>query len=189
LVPITNNIHPPEFTKYQQYAIGFKDLGIQLWEVHKYSNSLIGFYEIKPIDRQESISTITKRNPIAEKITEEIRVYTEEDHLNEVDDNVKELYSELKSAISTLGNDIEVRPKKQYVAFRRKQAFVSIIFLKSKLKLYLNTEINQIDDPLKKARNVTNIGHYSSGKTEITIKDRSEIPYVLPIVKQAYEKS
>jgi Domain of unknown function (DUF5655) len=113
----------PEFTKYQQYAIGFKDLGIQLWEVHKYSNGLIGFDEIKPIDRQESISTITKRNPIAKKVTEEIRVYTEEDHLNEVDDNIKELYSELKSAISTLGNDIEVRTKKHYVAFRRTHAF------------------------------------------------------------------
>src|SRR5919197_6391842 len=73
----------PEFTKYQQYAIGFKDLGIQLWEVHKYSDGLIGFDEIKPIDRQESISTITKRNPIAKKVTEEIRVYTEEDHLND----------------------------------------------------------------------------------------------------------
>ena len=24
----------PEFTKYQQHAIGFKDVGIQLWEVH-----------------------------------------------------------------------------------------------------------------------------------------------------------
>ena len=31
----------PEFTRHQQYAIGFKDLGIQLWEVHKYSNGLL----------------------------------------------------------------------------------------------------------------------------------------------------
>ena len=31
----------PEFTRYQQYAIGFKELGIQLWEVHKYSNGLL----------------------------------------------------------------------------------------------------------------------------------------------------
>jgi predicted transport protein len=66
---------------------------------------------------------------------------------------------------------------------------VSIVFLRSKLKAYLNIEMNQINDPLKKARDVKDIGHYSSGKTEITIKDRSEIPYVLPIVKQAYEKS
>jgi predicted transport protein len=38
-----------------------------------------------------------------------------------------EIYSELKSAILNLGKDIEVRPKKQYVAFRRKQAFVSFV--------------------------------------------------------------
>jgi hypothetical protein len=36
----------PEFTKYQQQAIGFKDLGIQLWEVHKYSNGTLTFNEL-----------------------------------------------------------------------------------------------------------------------------------------------
>jgi predicted transport protein len=106
-----------------------------------------------------------------------------------VDDKIKELYSELKSAILSLGKDIEVRPKKKYVAFRRKQAFVSIIFLKSKLKAYLNIEIDQINDPLKKARDVKDIGHYSSGKTEIIIADRGELSYVLSLIKQAYERS
>jgi predicted transport protein len=98
------------------------------------------------------------------------------------------MYSDLKSNILTLGKDIEIRPKKLYVAFRRKQGFVSIVFLRSKLKAYLNIEITQINDPLKKARDVKNIGHYSSGSTEITIKDRNEIPYILSIIKQAYEK-
>jgi predicted transport protein len=40
----------------------------------------------------------------------------------------------------------------------------------------------------KKARDVKDIGHYSSGETEITIKDRNEISYILSIIKQAYEK-
>jgi predicted transport protein len=88
-----------------------------------------------------------------------------------------------------LGKDIEVRPKKMYVAFRRNQAFASVIFLRSKLKAYLNIQVNQINDPLKKARDIKNIGHYSSGNTEITIQDRNEIPYILSIIKQAYEKS
>ena len=48
--------------------------------------------------------------------------------------------------------------------------------------------MNQINDPLKKARDVKDIGHYSSGNTEITIKDRNEIPYTLSLIKQAYEK-
>jgi predicted transport protein len=33
------------------------------------------------------------------------------------------------------------------------------------------------------------VGHYSSGKTEITIKEKSEIPYVLSLIKQVYERS
>lgn len=74
----------PEFTKYQQYVIGFRDFGIQLWEVHKYSNGLLILNEAKSPFTYESITSIAKRNPVAKKVSEEIRVYTEEDHLNGV---------------------------------------------------------------------------------------------------------
>jgi predicted transport protein len=49
-----------------------------------------------------------------------------------------------------------------------------LLYLRSKLKAYFNIEINEINDPLKKARDVKDIGHYSSGKTEITTKDRNK---------------
>jgi hypothetical protein len=78
----------PEFTKYQQHAIGFKDLGIQLWEVHKYNNDLLVFNEVKSPSTKEPITTIAKNNDVAKKVTEEIRVYTEEDHLESVEDKV-----------------------------------------------------------------------------------------------------
>jgi len=92
----------PEFTKYQQHAIGFKDLGIQLWEVHKYSSrGLLVLNEVKSPSTKEPITAIAKNK-------------------------VKEMYSELKSNILTIGKDIEVRPKKQSAAFRRKQAFVRL---------------------------------------------------------------
>ena len=100
----------PEFTKYQQHAIGFKNLGIQLWEVHKYNNGLLVFNEVKSPSAKEPITAIAKNNAVVKKVTEEIKVYTEEDHLTSVDDGVKEMYSELKSNILTLGKDIEVRP-------------------------------------------------------------------------------
>jgi hypothetical protein len=45
----------PEFTKYQQHAIGFRDLGIQLYEIHKYTNGLILLNEIQsPFERRGS---------------------------------------------------------------------------------------------------------------------------------------
>ena len=42
---------------------------------------------------------------------------------------------------------------------------------------------------MKKARDVKKIGHYSPGDTEIVISERSEIPYALSLIKQAYERS
>ena len=92
-------------------------MGIQLWEIHKYSNGFLVFNEAKSPFTKEPITTIAKSNPIAKKVTEEIKVYTEEDHLNRVGDNVKELYSELKSAILTFGNDIGIRQKKRMLHF------------------------------------------------------------------------
>ena len=88
-------------------------LGIQLWEVHKYSNGLLVFNEAKSPFTKEPLTAIAKRNPAAKRITEEIKVYSEDDLLEIAEDKVKELYQELKVAIINLGTDVEVRPTKR----------------------------------------------------------------------------
>ena len=97
--------------------------------VLKYSNDLLVFNEVKSPSTKETITTVVKNNNVAKKVTEEIKVYTEEDHLKLVEDKIKEIYSELNIRHYVLGKDIELRPKKHYVAFRRNQAFASVIFL------------------------------------------------------------
>ena len=142
----------PEFTRYQQYAIGFRDFPIELWQIHKYEDNLILFEEIAPMERKESISSVAKEKYITAKVTEEIKIYTEDEHLSTVDKNIKDLYSELKSAILAIGDDIQLRCKKNYISFRRKPNFVAIRFRKSKLRLGFNIDVNHLNDPLKKAK-------------------------------------
>lgn len=77
-------------------------------------------------------------------------MYNEEDLLEIAEDNVKELYQELKTAITNLGTDIEIRPTKMYIAFRRNKGFAGVVVLRSKLKVYLNIDVSQLKDPLKK---------------------------------------
>jgi predicted transport protein len=76
-----------------------------------------------------------------------------------------------------------------YIAFRRSKGFAGVVVLRSKLKVYLNIDISQLKDPFKKARDVQDIGHYSHGDTEVVIPERSEIPYTLSLIKQAYERN
>lgn len=52
--------------------------------------------------------------------------------------------------------------------------------------MYINVGINQINDPLKKAKDYAKF----SGKiVEISIENRSEVSYALTLIKQAYEIS
>jgi hypothetical protein len=105
----------PEFTKYQQQAIGFKDLGIQLWEVHKYNNGTLTFNEIKPsTTTKESIATITRNSTMAKRVSKEICVYTEDDLLRLCNDNIKSLYRHSQDSIHlNLGSGLISEPKSQ----------------------------------------------------------------------------
>ena len=175
----------PEFTKYQQQAIGFKDLGIQLWEIHKYGADTLTFNEVKPFTiTKESIATITRNSIEVKRVSEEIRVYTEDDILKICDNKIRGLYSELKSALLDLGTDVTIHPTKIYIAFHRKQAFTGFHPSKSKLRLDFSVRNSELNDPKKIARGVRH-GNWSA----ISITESNEIPYALSLIRQAYEKS
>ncbi len=74
----------------------------------KYKNGLVLFDEVKPLATKESITSIAKSSPAAKKVSREIRVYAEDDHLRKVEDSVKELYANMKSGILELDRDIEI---------------------------------------------------------------------------------
>src|SRR5690554_377000 len=106
----------PSFTSYQKEAINFKDLPIELWEIKRYSNQTVSYNQIQTSGAQESIKTISKQDEVIEKVTREIKVFTEQEHLEGIPDEIKELYEKFKNAILNL-DGIEVKPKKLYIAF------------------------------------------------------------------------
>jgi predicted transport protein len=55
--------------------------------------------------------------------------------------------------------------------------------------MYLNADRSQLKDPFDKVRDVRNIGHYSSGDSEITLSSPNDIPIALSLIKQVYDKS
>ena len=54
-------------------------LGIQLWEVHKDSNGHLICNKAKSPSTKKPLTVIAKQNPAAKRLTEEIKVYSEDD--------------------------------------------------------------------------------------------------------------
>jgi predicted transport protein len=175
----------PSFTENQIQATNFKDIAIELWEVKQYENDSIFIKPIKKTNSAESIKPLTQNKESLKKVTEEIKVYTEEDVLNKGSDEMKELYVKFKNSIMNLHYDIAVQPKKDYIAYKLSKNIVDITVLKNSIKLWINLKKGRLDDPKKIARDVSRVGHWGNGDYEISIKDDHELEYILSLIKQA----
>ncbi|MGO3812979.1 DUF5655 domain-containing protein, partial [Mesonia sp.] len=172
------------FTENQKTATNFKDIAIELWEVKRYENNLVSVNQIKKSKAAESIKPITSSNAKLESVTKEIKVYTEEDHLANKLDEVIELYEAFKEAILNLADDIEIEPKKLYIAFKKNKNISDIVILKKGLKLFINLPIGKLEDPKGIMRDVSNTGHWGNGDYETIIKNTKDLEYIMSLIKQ-----
>lgn len=179
----------PSFTQYQIQSINFKDLPIELWEIKKYANETISFEQILPLGATESIKTISKGGKTIEGVSKEIKVYTEDEHLAESSDEIKEVYDKLKTDLLTISNDIKIKPTKFYIGFLSKTNFVDVHIQKKSLKIWLNLKKGELDDPKNLARDVSNIGHWGNGDYELQVSDDKDIDYIISLAKQSYRKN
>ncbi len=178
----------PSFTSYQREAINFKDLPIELWEVKRYANDTVFYDQIQNTGAQESIKTISPSNSSIDEVIQEVKVYTEDDHLAYAGEAIKELYFRFKEAIINLG-DIDVKPNKLYMAFIAGSNIVDIKLQKKALKMWVNLNKGQLDDPKKIMRDVSTTGHHGNGDYEISLNSDDNLEYILSLIKQSYKKN
>jgi predicted transport protein len=176
----------PSFTTYQKEAINFKDLPIELWEIKRYSNQTVSFNQIQTQGAEESIKTISKGNDTINKVSKEIKVYTEEDHLSHANDEIKELYEKFKTAILNF-DGVEIKPQKLYIAFIKNSSnIVDFEIQRKALKITINLPISKLEDPKKLARDVSNIGKWGNGDYQIKVENDNDFEYIMSLIKQSY---
>ncbi|MCA2722138.1 MAG: hypothetical protein IM469_10120 [Microcystis sp. M176S2] len=177
------------FTENQKLATNFKDIAIELWEVKRFANDTVSITPIKKSKSAESIKPLTLQNKELQAVQDEIKVYTEEDHLIKPTDEIKELYELFKNRILTLTDDIEVVPQKMYIAFRKeKKNFAYLHIQKKNIKIWLNAKWGEIVDSKGISYDVSKKGHYGYGDYEIDMKDDSKLEYILSLVKETLKK-
>lgn len=180
----------PSFTTYQREAINFKDLPIELWEVKKYDNSTMSFEQIQKSGTQESIKTISRNDDSVEKVVSELIVFTEQEHVQKAEFDIRELYESFKERIFNLADNITLNPRKHFVGFKIDgNTFCDVVFQSKSLKLFLNLKSGELEDSKKLARDVSNIGHWGNGAYEIKIADSEDLEYILSLVKQSLRKN
>lgn len=179
------------FTAYQQNAINFKDLPIELWEVKKYDNQTILYSQLKSADTKESIKTISKDKTI-EKVSREVKKYSIDDHFRDGWDNSRDLFDTLRDKIFELDNSIEEKINKYYIGFKvssLKWNICTVHVYMSKLELNLiRVDKEDIRDPEEKVVKIPWKERGWGKSCNYVITHPNDIDYAMFLLKQVYEK-
>lgn len=180
------------FSERQKRAISFQGLPIDLWNFEWLENDFFKI-EKESLTREAKLSEFSKSigngSMTIQKVQREIKEYDREYHEKIANPEVWELFEVIENEVPNWG-DFEIRFKKQYIVFRSNgKGFLSVVFYKSRIKVYTLKEVQSLipSNSSLKIRDVSNIGHYGFGTTEILISNKKDLTELFFILKKAYE--
>ncbi|PWA05860.1 DUF5655 domain-containing protein [Flavobacterium psychrotolerans] len=185
----------PEYKKYDLHAVQVMGANIELWQYKLYENDILNIEEIykRTNTTSRELDDYNEKNPVMVEagkkaaITRKNAVYTIEEHFDNLDKSLVDLFNTVRDYITSLDSSIEELPKKNYIAYKTSQNFVCLQTYKKKLTLYLKLNPDEVKPMPTQCRDVRNIGHYGTGEFELIIKDLLDLEETKFLINEAYK--
>ena len=192
----------PAFNNFQKNSVNFKDIPFELWQIQRSKGGLIGLEQHQASSR-ESIETISGREQksLISKVSSEVRVVTEEDHIAKASDNCQKIWVEFRDRLANFSGT-HFFSTKSYVGMKKGTKNLCVIgFRKNSLNIEVvrgtirpsgkrSKEFFSFDDPKKVAKDKT--WKWKSGDTGVVyvlkVDAVNDLDYVMYLINQKYEK-
>lgn len=174
------------FTTYQQNAINFKDLPIELWEAKRYDNGSVIYNQLKAPDSNESINTVSKNKTVT-SVSREVKKYSLEDHFQRGGPESPKLFEELHNKILELDPRIEIRTTRHYIGFQINGLNVAAVNVRrTGLRLSLmRTRPTDVKDPEKKLEYITNSKNsFNQHMSCMKVSTGADVSYAVLMIQQ-----
>ncbi len=114
--------------------------------------------------------------------------YTIEDHPHLLSTSIRPLFEAFRKEVLTLDPCVTEEFKKLYIAYKAETNFVDVVPQAKRLYLSLNMPFMELSDPKGICRDVSTMGRWGNGDVEVGIRAIDELPYVMGLVRQSFER-
>ncbi len=114
-------------------------------------------------------------------------IYTLENHPALTSPTMKPVYEAFRKEVLALDDCVSEEFLKLYVAFKAETNFVDIVPRKNRMRLSLNMDFPEINDPKGICSDVTGMGRWGNGNVQVNLTSLEELPYVIGLVRQSLE--
>lgn len=142
------------------------DIALEVWEMPKLSEEVMKSYRPKAVKSD----------------------YTIEDHPYIHTGAMHDMFEVIRKEVLALDPCVTEEFLKKYIAYKAETNFLYLIPQTKQLVLSLNMPFSEIDDPKRICRDVTNVKLSTGGGIRIYLKSLNELPYVIGLVRQSFER-
>ncbi|PVA09386.1 hypothetical protein DC366_13390 [Pelagivirga sediminicola] len=114
--------------------------------------------------------------------------YTIQDHHHLAGGHTRELFDAFEQRILALDPCVTREFLKLYVAFKAETNFADVVPQAKGLRISLNIEPQDISDPRGMVEDVTGVGRWGNGNSEVRLTKIEDISYVAGLARQALER-
>jgi len=170
-----------DFTKYDEHAVQQMNRNIELIRYRRYGDELLLLELVN--------ATTAKTNAVSDKPKETYKTIS--DILPQLNDELSDRFKALEAFLMALGDDVQMKTLKFYIAFKRIKNFAcaEVRPQSGTILVYAKLYPDKIELQEGFTRDVRKIGHYGTGDVEISIKSDEDFEKAKPLLEKSYDES
>jgi predicted transport protein len=174
-----------DFTKYDEHAVQQINRNIELIRYRMFGNELLLFELVNAV----SVPPITSSSTTLQTGKNVYKSVSE--YLGQAPENLQNLFYDLETFITSLGDDVQKKVLKLYVAYKRIKNFacVEVHPQSQHLLVFLKVNPDEIQLEAGFSRDVRKIGHFGTGDLELRIDSREKLEKAKSLILASYEAS
>lgn len=186
-----------DFTRYDQHAVKQMAGNIELLRYKRYGEDILLLELVHAPNAAQSPTPKQAVSPATEQGAEEgpdtdpyyshrIRY-----RMSQMSGPLKDLFDSVWSHMASLGDDVQISERMQYIAFKRIKNFACLeVYPQPKvITLFLKVDPSTVKLEEGFTRDVTHIGHYGTGNLQVSIRNQDDFDRAQPLILRSYEQS
>ena len=180
-----------DFTRYDEHAVQQIPRNIELLRYKLFADDLLLLELVNTVSVADATASKAGASDAATSAKPKLvgKDKTAEEQLSQAQPVIKALYASLVGYLLALGDDVQEKHLKLYVAFRRLKNFACLIPYKDKLLVMLKLDPDTVALETGFSRDVRNIGTWGTGDLELCLRTLADLERAKPLIDRSYGES
>ncbi|MCP3728395.1 DUF5655 domain-containing protein [Paraburkholderia sp. CNPSo 3272] len=180
-----------DFTRYDEHAVQQIPRNIELIRYKLFGDDLLLFELVNA----QSVPDATAVEPLPADLTAETdkpkstgKDKSLDEQLAAASAEIRDLYAQVASFLTALGDDVQEKRLKLYTAFRRLKNFACVIAYPNRLVVMVKLDPTTVAFEDGFSRDVSQIGHWGTGDIELTLRTPADLDRAKPLLERSYSE-